>query len=302
MTVTLAINTVCTFMLCFIPTMVKSESLAYWLVILVSVVYGASVGLLQPTSYETAGPSAKLIIKVQIGVGLSGLLINLLRILLLVTIPKNLELNAELFFYTSTGYLAICTILSYFFVKDFNKNLRNQNQVHDLAAFKHEAWTIYQINWKSALGVVILCAVQFTFFPGVMLEQQLSFIPNFSWFVITIVTFASLCDTVGRTLADYFELVSSKNFLSSVIVRSAFFILTYMLTYENVAPGLFKSDWMILTNLGLFASSFGYWTSLGMKYGSASETKNQGLAGAIMGFHLTFGICLGSAIAIIFLS
>ena len=170
MTLTIAINTLCTVMLCFIPTAVQSESLAYWLVILVSVVYGASVGLLQPTSYETAGPSAKLIIKVQIGVGLSGLLINLLRILLLVTIPSNLELNAELFFYLSAGYLALCTVLSFLFVRDFNRHLRNGNQVHDLSAFKKEAWTIYRINWKSAVGVVILCAVQFTFFPGVMLE------------------------------------------------------------------------------------------------------------------------------------
>ncbi len=64
MTMTLAINTLCTFMLCFIPITVESESLGYWLVIATSVVYGASTGLLQPTSYETAGPSAKLIIKV----------------------------------------------------------------------------------------------------------------------------------------------------------------------------------------------------------------------------------------------
>ena len=136
------------------------------------------------------------------------------------------------------------------------------------------------------------------FFPGVILTQPLSFTPNFSWFVITIVTYASLCDTLGRTLADYFEVVSSKWFLTSVLVRSAVFITTYMLTFEGVAPHFFRSDWFVLTNLGLFAISFGYWTSLGMKYGTAPETKNQGLAGTIMGFHLTFGICLGSAIAI----
>ena len=120
MTLTLAINTLCTFMLVYIPVNVKSESLGYWLVIGTSVVYGASTGLLQPTSYETAGPSAKLIIKVQIGVGLSGLLINLLRILLLVTIPNNPSANAEWFFYTSTFYLLVCTILSFFFVKEFD--------------------------------------------------------------------------------------------------------------------------------------------------------------------------------------
>jgi hypothetical protein len=140
------------------------------------------------------------------------------------------------------------------------------------------------------------------FFPGVILEVPLSFINSFSWFVISIVTFASLCDTLGRTCADYFDLVSSRTFLTSAILRSGLFVATYMLTYLGVAPGFFRADWFVIANLAAFATSFGYWTSLGMKYGSAKETGNQGLAGAIMGFHLTFGICLGSAIAIIFLS
>lgn len=136
-----------------------NESLAYALVLLLSVIYGAFVGLLQPTTYEIAGPSAKLTIKVQIGVGLSGLLINLLRILLLVTIPNNLTLNASVFFYASTAYLAVCAVLAYRFVGFYDANLKNKNAVHDLEAFKKEAIEVYKVNWKSALGIVILCTV-----------------------------------------------------------------------------------------------------------------------------------------------
>lgn len=54
--------------------------------------------------------------------------------------------------------------------------------------------------------------------------------------------------------------------------------------------------------LGLFAASCGYLTTVGMKYGSDESTVNRGLAGTIMGIHLSFGICLGSTIAIAFLS
>ena len=55
----------------------------------------------------------------------------------------------------------------------------------------------------------------------------------FSWFVISVITFASLCDTVGRTLSDYFDIVPKHWFVLSVAIRSLFFIATYMSTYEN---------------------------------------------------------------------
>jgi len=54
--------------------------------------------------------------------------------------------------------------------------------------------------------------------------------------------------------------------------------------------------------LGFFAGSCGYLTTVGMKYGSDKTTINRGLAGTIMGIHLSFGICLGSTLAIAFLS
>lgn len=91
--------------------------------------------------------------------GLSGLLINILRILLLITIPNNLTKNAELFFYTSAGFLAICAVLAYRFVKDYEDKFQNKNQVFDAKAFRSEALEIYKINWKAANGVVLLCAV-----------------------------------------------------------------------------------------------------------------------------------------------
>jgi len=67
---------------------------------------------------------------VQIGVGLSGLIINLLRIFLLLTLPDNLSREASVFFYTSALFLVVCTILSFCFVRHYTANLSNQAQTN----------------------------------------------------------------------------------------------------------------------------------------------------------------------------
>lgn len=75
-----------------------------------------------------------------------------------------------------------------------------------------------------------------------------------------------------------------------------------MLTFEKVWPRFFGNQVYVIVMLGLFAATCGYLTTIGMKYGSDEDTKNRGLAGTIMGIHLSFGICLGSTIALAFLS
>ena len=58
----------------------------------------------------------------------------------------------------------------------------------------------------------------------------------------------------------------------------------------------------MVMSLAAFASTFGYWTALGMKYGSDETTVDRGTAGVIMGFHLTVGLSIGSALGMIFFS
>ena len=68
----------------------------------------------------------------------------------------------------------------------------------------------------------------------------------------------------------------------------------------KIAAAVLESDWFLITAIGLFAVTTGYWTTVAMKFGSDETTKDQGLAGTIMGFHLTLGITLGSVIAEVF--
>ena len=167
-----------------------------------------------------------------------------------------------------------------------------------------QAWDVYKCNWKEAVGVFISTAVQMSFFPGVMLSPdfQWGFISDYSWFVITLVTYASLSDTLGRWLAGMADLVPKKHFLLSSVIRGVIFTVIYLLTFFDVSENFLGSTWFIMLGLLIFATTYGYWITLGFKYGSDETTGDQGIAGTIVGFHMTFGICFGSAIALGFLS
>ena len=135
-----------------------------------------------------------------------------------------------------------------------------------------------------------------------MFKYELSFFKpyKYSWFAISIVTFHSLCDTLGRHLGGTFNIISKKAY-PWVCASRLIFVVFYMLTFKGVNPDVFGSDWFIIINFALFSISCGYLSTIGMNYGSDSSTKDQAMAGSIMGFHLIFGITAGSFIALIFL-
>lgn len=83
-----------------------------------SVLFGCSYAILQASLYGTAGPNAGLTNKLMLGIGLSGLLINGIRMIFLAAVT-NLNIEAQMFFYGSAFFLLICTVLSYFFVDDY---------------------------------------------------------------------------------------------------------------------------------------------------------------------------------------
>ena len=118
--------------------------------------------------------------------------------------------------------------------------------------------------------------------------------------MITLVTYASVGDTVGRYLAGWKDLLSKEHFFMTSLVRGVIFVVLFLLT--NAGVSVFGSDWFIIISLGLFLITSGYWTTIGMKFGCDEKTGDQGLAGTLMGFHITLGISLGSVIAMTCLS
>ena len=130
------------------------------------------------------------------------------------------------------------------------------------------------MNWKDAWGVAITFACQFAFYPGVVLKYQPSFIPDFSWFVITVVTFASVCDTLGRYIGGKVDLVPKRHHLLASLIRAAIFTALYLILWWEVPISFFNSATFVILNLALSTTSCGYLATLGMKYGSDAETKD----------------------------
>ena len=92
------VSTLITFGLVLVPLWVSDESTAYWLVIMLSLLFGSAYAVLQAALYGLAGPSAELMNNLNLGIGISGLSVNLLRIIVLASIDDN-AIGAQIFFY-----------------------------------------------------------------------------------------------------------------------------------------------------------------------------------------------------------
>ena len=159
---------------------------------------------------------------------------------------------------------------------------------------------VYKTNYSEAVSIVITFAIQYSFFPGIMFVNEPTFFTNFSWFVISVVTFHSVLDTIGRYIGGRFPTLVPKDRYLLACLSRFIFVPLYLLTFYDIS--FFNSNWFIIVNLLLFSISCGYLSTIGMNFGCDETTNDQSLAGSIMGFHLTLGICIGSTIAEIFFS
>ena len=84
----------------------------------ISALFGTSYAILQATLYQIAGPSANLTNALMLGIGLSSLIVNAVRMIFLAAVP-NLNIEAQMFFYGSALFLLFCTVLSFKFVAEY---------------------------------------------------------------------------------------------------------------------------------------------------------------------------------------
>ena len=239
MTYTFAFNTIITCLLVLVPNFIKSTNLSYTLVLFLSGLFGFSVAFLQVTLYGVSGPSAQHTAAFMVGIGASGIIVNFLRILLILTVNNNV-IEAYIIFFSSALFLGFCTYLSHKYVKIVNhKNMHNSEVIRDFENKDVSTWSkiiaVYRKNWVSAFAVCLTFAIQYTFFPGVMFLFELSFFSpaQFSWFCIFVVTFHSFADTIGRYLGGKFGSLIQKKLFLMVCCSRFIFVLTYLLTFYN---------------------------------------------------------------------
>jgi hypothetical protein len=279
---------------------------------MIAFTYGASVGVLQYTLYGVAGKKPVLTSAFSLAIGISSLMVNLFRILMLVFIPNKVT-SSVIFFSCTTLFLGYATLCSYRFVELYNRfEVRENSQdigcstLDSLKEYLFELKLVYSKNYVEALSILLTFVIEYTFYPGAILKYKLSWFrpEDYSWFVIFVVTFHSLSDTLGRYLGamEFSRKLITKKVFPWMCLARLVFVYFYLLSFNGVRPEIFGADWFIVTNLFLFSISCGYLTNIGMRYGSDSTTINRGVAGSLMGFHLIFGICMGSSLALIFLS
>ena len=109
------LSTAITFGLVLIPLCVADEATAYWLVIVLSLLFGSAYAILQAALYGLAGPAIGLLNNLNLGIGISGLSVNCLRIVVLATVESN-TVGAQIFFYTTGVYMLVCSYLAWLFV------------------------------------------------------------------------------------------------------------------------------------------------------------------------------------------
>lgn len=123
-----ALSTLITFGLVLVPICVTDEATAYWLVITLSLLFGSAYAVLQAALYGLAGPVASLINNLNLGIGISGLSVNLLRMVVLASVHSN-TIGAQIFFYTAGAYLMICTVLAYRFVNSYDDDEKSRSLI-----------------------------------------------------------------------------------------------------------------------------------------------------------------------------
>ena len=107
-------------LIAIVPKIIHDEATAYWAVISIAVGIGICMATLQASLYGAAGPSADLTNIVTLGMGVSGLAINTARIFFLAFVPDE-TISGYIFFFTSSAFLIMCTVLSAMFVREQNQ-------------------------------------------------------------------------------------------------------------------------------------------------------------------------------------
>lgn len=126
-TVMFGIKSIIVILYAVVPTVFSNERTAYSIIIGLAMLLGACMAILQSACYGVAGPSAQLMDKFNLGVGVSGLAINTLRIVVLATL-SDFTVIAYVFFCGTGAFLILCTVLALRFVREFSTDQVIQRQ------------------------------------------------------------------------------------------------------------------------------------------------------------------------------
>ena len=138
-----------------------------------------------------AGPTLTLLNALNLGLGFSGLSVNVVRIIVKASVSSNTT-SALIFFGMTGAFMMLCTYLAWRFIDLYEKDIKSRSISNSFADSEYnklettddqierereqtrfeKAIAVYKCNWKEAVGVFVTTTVQMSFFPGVMLSPD----------------------------------------------------------------------------------------------------------------------------------
>lgn len=83
------------------------------------------------------------------------------------------------------------------------------------------------------------------------------------------------------------------------LARTLFCATFFLVAYKSSPVWLFQTDWFIITNMVVFAFTNGYCSTLcAVKAPQTVPVEERGQVGGFIGITITFGILVGSCIAL----
>ena len=148
----------------------------------------------------------------------------------------------------------------------------------------------------------MLIGVQHIFYPSVLYNYQWSFIQEYSWFSITLVSVGSVCGLLGNTVGAIigWKILPKNWFLEASIVRAVTCLTLFLFLYKNLMGGFFSTDYFLIGFLILCCTSEGFFSVLSFLYGTDESIGDRKTAGMIMTFCSSLGLSISTTISEIF--
>ncbi|CAI2369597.1 unnamed protein product [Moneuplotes crassus] len=331
--VTMMLMMAITLFLPFIPMVAGNNVETAWVIFIVSVLLLSSVnGMLQCMLYGFTGSvPGNYIAPLNTGVGVSGIVISVLRAISLIFFPTDSDPENPNFFKGSLMYfiivsliLVLCTVMLTLLPRTeyYSYHMNQTRQQLDSASLEGEEQElalgnseeesiiqnremnkgIFQYMWEvhntvliTGYGLALVYTQTFCVFPGVFLQAEIDFFENQSWEVWFAISLFNFADTAGRYASELKVVLTENTTAVATLLRFIPIAFAFLSAYD--IP-FFSHDVFKIANIILIGLSNGYVGNCQMVVAvNNSRVRDKGITSMFMSVFLIFGVTVGSLIA-----
>ncbi|KAL4015911.1 hypothetical protein IC575_023520 [Cucumis melo] len=235
----------------------------------------------------------------------SGVLVSMLRLVTKALYPRDsegLRRSAILYFSAVITFVVVSFVwynstTKHLIVKHY-QNLKNQEKQKKGSLFgsitKSTFWEIYKTIRIYAFGVMCLFVITMSIFPGYVTEDVSSKILK-DWYPITLITAYYVLDLIGKSLASFYVMKSSKITMGLCIGRVVFYPLFVGCLH---GPKFLRTEIPVIILTCFLGLTNGYLTAVAMiSAPKLVSFEHAEVAGILMAMSLVLGVAIGSVLA-----